>query len=156
DTGRRNFESATGELTRRGFMKSMVAGAAVVPLSAAVYYGYSSWKGNKAVRTALIGCGDEGGVLIGDHNPEFVEIVAISDLRPFNQNRIFEGEPGESPRKGLNRIYGKDTAAKIERFGHYEELLDPAVIKRLGLEAVIIAIPLHLHAEAATRCMKAG
>jgi hypothetical protein len=72
DTGRRNFEAASGELTRRGFMKSMAAGAAVVPLSAAVYYGYDSWKGNKAVKTALIGSGDEGGVLIGDHNPEFL------------------------------------------------------------------------------------
>ena len=55
DKGKRNFEQATGELTRRGFMKSMVAGAAVVPVSAAVYFGYETWKGNKAVRTALIG-----------------------------------------------------------------------------------------------------
>ena len=42
DTGRRNFEAAAGDLTRRGFMKSMAAGAAVVPLSAAVYFGYDS------------------------------------------------------------------------------------------------------------------
>lgn len=156
ETGRRNFEAAAGELTRRGFMKSMAAGAAVVPLSAAVYYGYESWKGNKAVKTAVIGTGDEGGVLVGDHNPEFLEVVAVSDIRPYNQKRIFEGEGGQSPRKGLNKIYGTETAKKIRTFGHYEELLDPSVIKSLGLEAVVIALPLHLHAEAATKCMKAG
>ncbi len=156
DTGRHNYEAATGELTRRGFMKSMVAGAAVVPLSAAVYYGYSSWKGNKPVRTALLGSGDEGGVLIGDHNPEFLEIVAVSDIRPTNQTRIFEGESGSSPRKGLNRIYGTDAAKKIKVYGHYEELLTPEAIKELGLEAVIVCLPLHLHAEASIKAMKAG
>ncbi|MFO0850612.1 MAG: Gfo/Idh/MocA family oxidoreductase [Gemmataceae bacterium] len=156
ETGRRNFESAAGELTRRGFMKSMAAGAAVVPLSAAVYFGYSSWKGNKAVKTALLGAGDEGGVLIGDHNPEFNEIVAVADLRPSNQKRIFDGEPAPSPRKGLKKIYGEESAKKIKTFGNYEELLDPAVIKSLGLEAVIIALPLHLHAEATKKCMQAG
>jgi predicted dehydrogenase len=156
ETGRRNFEATSGELTRRGFMKSMAAGAAVVPLSAAVYFGYDSWKGNKPLRTALIGCGDEGGVLVGDHNPEFNEIVAVSDLRPYNLKRIFEGEGGESPRKGLKKHYGADCEKSIKKFGHYEELLDPAVIKSLGLEAVIIVLPLHLHAEASIKFMEAG
>src|SRR5947209_14204881 len=175
DTGRRNFEQAAGELARQGQAKSLVVGGvdpkkpdrrdfikatlaagAVVPVSAAVYYGYDAWKGNKAVRTALIGCGDEGGVLIGDHNPEFNEIVAVADIRPTNQQRIFDGEPAPSPRKGLNKLYGKATADKIARFGNYEELLDPAVIKKLGLEAVIIALPLHLHDVCAAKCMDAG
>src|SRR5437899_1227719 len=110
EQGRQNFAHATGELTRRGFMKSMVAAGAVLPVSAAVYFGYQSWKGNKAVRTALIGGGDEGGVLIGEHNPEFLEIVAVADIRPYNTDRIFRGEPAPSPRKGLNTVYGKDTA----------------------------------------------
>lgn len=154
--GRTNFEQTTGELTRRGFMKSMIAAGAVVPVSAAVYFGYQSWKGNKAVRTALIGGGDEGGVLMGEHNPEFLEIVAVSDIRPYNVDRIVKGEPSPSPRKGLAGIYGKDTAAKIRKFGHYEELLQPDVINSLGLEAVVIALPLHLHAAAANAAMDAG
>src|SRR5262245_9552367 len=133
DKGKRNFEQATGDLTRRGFMKSMLAGAAVVPVSAAVYFGYETWKGNKAVKTALIGGGDEGGISVGDHNPEFMEIVAVADIRPYNMDRIFKGEP-TGPRKGLNKIYGEATAKKIEKFGHYKELLQPDVIKRLGLE----------------------
>jgi predicted dehydrogenase len=151
--GRKNFDEAAGELTRRGFMKSMVAAGAVLPLSAAVYFGYESWRGNKAVRTALIGCGDEGGVLIGDHNPEFNEIVAVCDIRPYNQKRIFTGEPN-GPRKGLNKIYGKDTAAKIAKYDDYKTLLTD--ISKLNLEAVIIAVPLHLHASMANDCMKAG
>ena len=154
ETGKKNFEQAAGELTRRGFMKSMVAGAAVVPVSAAVYFGYQSWKGNKAVRTALLGCGDEGGVLMGDHNPEFLDIVAVADVRPYNMERIFKGDTG--PRKGLNKVYGEESAKKIEKFGNYEEILQPDVIKRLGLEAVIIALPLHLHDIATAKCMEAG
>src|SRR3954469_5389471 len=117
--GKANFEQATGDLARAGKMETMVTGGekpdpqkpdrrdvlkaglaagAVVPVSAAVYYGYNSWKGNKAVKTALIGCGDEGGVLMGDHNPEFNEIVAVCDIRPTNLKLIFAGDTG--PRKG--------------------------------------------------------
>ncbi len=124
--GKANFEQAAGELARAGKMSSMVVGGtdpqhpdrrdflkaglaagAVVPVSAAVYFGYHSWKGNRAVKTALIGCGDEGGVLVGDHNPEFNEIVAVCDIRPSNLKRIFAGED-RGPRKGLNRIYGPE------------------------------------------------
>ncbi|HEY2783618.1 MAG TPA: Gfo/Idh/MocA family oxidoreductase [Fimbriiglobus sp.] len=150
--GRRNFEEATGELTRRGFMKSMVAAGAVVPLTAAVYFGYDSWRGNKAVRTALVGCGDEGGVLVGDHNPEFNEIVAVCDIRPYNMKRIFAGDTG--PRKGLNKVYGKSTAEKIAKYDDYKKLIDDS--KNLGIEAVIIATPLVLHAPMAIDFMNAG
>lgn len=153
EIGRRNFAEASGELTRRGFMKSMVAGAAIVPVSAAVYYGYDSWKGNKAVRTALIGTGDEGGVLVGDHNPAFNEIVAVCDLRPSNLDRIFAGEP-TGPRKGLNHKYGVETAKKIARYEDAKLLLSDA--KKLGLEAVIIATPLNTHDTLAKLCMDAG
>jgi predicted dehydrogenase len=171
--GKHNFDQAAGELARDGRMKSVVVGGtpdpnhpdrrdflkagiaagAVIPLSAAVYYGYDSWRGNKAVRTALIGTGDEGGVLVGDHNPEFNEIVAVCDIRPTNLKRIFDGEPS-GPRKGLNKIYGKDEAAKIEQYTDYKQLL--ADKDKLGLEAVIIATPLFTHHEMTIDCMKAG
>ncbi|HJZ58898.1 MAG TPA: Gfo/Idh/MocA family oxidoreductase [Gemmataceae bacterium] len=154
--GRENFTNATGELTRRGFMKSMVAAGAVVPVSAAVYFGYKEWTKGNPVRAALIGAGDEGGVLIGEHNPEFLQIVAVADIRPYNRERIFEGEPAPSPRKGLKRIYGVDEAKKIEQFAHYEDLLKSDVIDRLKLEAVVIALPLHLHAACAIAAMDLG
>lgn len=151
--GRKNFETAAADLSRRGFMKSMVAGAAVVPVSAAVYFGYQSWKDNKPVRTALIGCGDEGGVLIGDHNPEFNEFVAVCDVRPYNLDRIYAGEPS-GPRKGLNKIYGKQSAAKIAKYDDYKKMLADAT--KLGIEAVVVATPLILHHQMVKDCMDAG
>jgi predicted dehydrogenase len=172
--GKANFEQAAGDLAREGRMKTMVTGAAdpkhpnpdrrdvlraglaagaVVPVSAAVYFGYQEWKGNNAVKTALIGCGDEGGVLVGDHNREFNEIVAVCDIRPTNLDRIFEGEP-QGPRKGLNKLYGKDDAAKIRRYDSVDTLLADA--KKLGIEAVVIATPLMTHDAIATKCMDAG
>jgi|SRR5579883_513773 len=156
--GKKNFEQAAGDLARmkgpdrRDFIKSMAAAGAVVPLSAAAYFGYESWKGNKAVKTALIGCGDEGGVLIGDHNPEFNEVVAVCDVRPSNMKRIFAGDSG--PRKGLNKVYGESTAKRIKQYDDYKQLI--ADKDKLGLEAVIIATPLITHHEIANECMKAG
>src|SRR5262245_51207511 len=141
--GKANFDQAAGDLARAGKMNTMVTGTgestpkgdepsrrdllkaslaagAVVPVSAAVYFGYHTWKGNNAVKTALIGCGDEGGVLIGDHNPEFNEIVAVCDIRPTNLKRIYDGEKAPSPRKGLNLHYGKDSAKKIKSYDSVE------------------------------------
>src|SRR6266851_2542542 len=97
-TGKDNFARTADGLTRRGFMKTLVAGAAVAPVSAAVWFGYQSLHG-RPVKTALIGCGDEGGVLVGEHNPEYLEFTACADIRPTNLRRIFEGEAPPSPRK---------------------------------------------------------
>ena len=172
--GKSNFDQAAGDLGRAGKMKTMAVGGApidpakpdrrdflkaglaagaVVPVSAAVYYGYESWKGNKAVRTALIGTGDEGGVLIGDHNPEYNEIVAICDIRPTNRERIFKGEP-KGPRKGLNKLYGEKSAAKIGRYETLDALLSDKT--KLGLEAVVIATPLNTHDVIVKACLDAG
>jgi predicted dehydrogenase len=171
-TGKANFDQATGDLARAGKMNSMVVGGpadpknpdrrdflkagiaagAVVPVSAAVYYGYHTWKGNKAVKTALIGCGDEGGVLVGEHNPEFNEVVAVCDIRPSNLKRVFAGDTG--PRKGLNKVYGEETAKKIRSFDSLDALL--AEKGKLGLEAVVIATPLNTHDVIAKACMDAG
>src|SRR5262249_26690050 len=154
ETGKANFARASGELSRRGFMKSVVAGAAVVPVAAAAYYGYDKFvKENfKPVRAALIGAGDEGGVLVGEHNPRYLEIVAYCDIRPSNMERIFKGEPS-GPRKGLNFHYGNDCKKSIKHFQDYRDLLADS---SLGIEAVVIALPLHLHAPVAIDAMKAG
>jgi predicted dehydrogenase len=154
DLGKANFAQATGELTRRGFMKSLVAGGAVVPVAAAAYYGYDSFirEDFKPLRTALIGTGDEGGVLAGEHNPRYLEIVAVADVRPSNMERIFKGESG-GPRKGLNFHYGTNCKSQIRQFADYRDLLSDS---SLDIEAVVIALPLHLHAVASIEAMKAG
>src|SRR6266545_5243217 len=92
EIGKANFQRAVGGLaqepaaapggarpgmTRRGFMKGLLAAGAVLPVSAAAYFGYRHLHGGRPVRAGLIGAGDEGGVLIGEHNPEFVEFVAV-------------------------------------------------------------------------------
>ena len=152
-TGTDNYVRTTEGLTRRGFMQSMAAaaGGAAVAASAAVYFKYESPHG-RPVQTALIGAGDEGGVLVGEHNPEFMEFVAVCDIRPSNQKRIFEGEP-TGLRKGFKRIYGGNAEKQIHKYtGDYKEMLR----NEKDVEAVVIAAPLCWHAKMAIDAMKIG
>src|SRR5687768_4435631 len=88
--GQANFNSVAETLktnpdpkwTRRDFIKSaMMAGGVIVPVTAASYFLYDSAANGltKPVKAALIGAGDEGGVLVGEHNPKFLQIVAVCD-----------------------------------------------------------------------------
>jgi len=150
--GQANFKGASEDLSRRGFMKSLAAGAAVVPVGAAVYFGYETFHG-KPVKAALIGTGDEGGVLLGEHNKDFIEFVAACDIRPSNRKRIIEGDPKVALRKGFKKIYGEEYAQEIDQkhfYLDYREMLD----KEKDIEAVVIALPLHLHAPVAIECME--
>ncbi len=114
----------------------------------------------------MIGTGDEGSVLLGAINPEFIEVKAIADIRPYNIWRAFHGdhysEASLAARPGLMAKYGWKTEEEARRHvkvyekenGGYDELLKNA--KRDGLEAVVIALPLHLHAPAAIAAMQVG
>src|SRR5262249_57008396 len=91
--GRGTCRDVRGDRPRRGFMKSMVAaGGAVAIAGPAAFFGYQSFAG-KPVKAAIIGTGDEGTVLIGEHNPKFLEFIAVCDIRPSNQERAFEKDP---------------------------------------------------------------
>jgi predicted dehydrogenase len=61
-------------------------------------------------------------------------------------------------RPGLLRVYGwksdEEGRKNVKVYGAYEELIANA--KEDGIEAVIIALPLHLHAPVAVAAMKAG
>jgi predicted dehydrogenase len=152
ELGRVNYQAASENLSRRGFMKTVAAGAAVVPVAAAVYFGYESVHG-KPVKAALIGCGDEGGVLLGEHNPDYLEFTAACDIRPSNRKRIIEGDPKVPLRKGFTKIYGAKYAQDIDKnhfYLDYREMLD----KEKDIEAVVIALPLHLHAPVAIECLE--
>ncbi|MHB0956144.1 MAG: Gfo/Idh/MocA family oxidoreductase [Pirellulaceae bacterium] len=153
-----NYTDPRG-VSRRDFLKGVVAAGAVSGAGlGAMYFGYS--KVADPVRVGVIGTGDEGNVLIGAMNPEYVQVVAIADIRPYNIHRAFHGD-WASPvaleaRPGLMAKYGWKTQAEAEKnvtvYRHdYRELLkDPNV------EAVIIALPLHLHAQATVEAMLAG
>src|SRR5207237_5758224 len=121
--GQANFQEAVGRnLSRRDFLKGILAAGAVAPISAAAYYGYKQLEGNP-VKAGLIGAGDEGGVLVGNHNPDYLQFIAFSDIRPFNQRRIFEGDPPAnppSPRKALNAIYRRE-AKEIKSYPSYKD-----------------------------------
>jgi predicted dehydrogenase len=152
EIGKGNFNRVVGDfaVNRRDFMKGLLAAGAVLPVSAAAYYGYDSNKVGKPVKAGLIGAGDEGGVLVGEHNPKYLEFIAYSDIRPSNQERIFQGQAG-TPRKGFEKVYGKDARKNIKLYENYKELLE-----NKDIEAVVITLPLHLHAPVAIDCMKAG
>ena len=104
EVGRKNFDAASSSINRRTFIGTAAGAAAAIPLSAGVYFGYQSL-GGKPVKTAVIGCGDEGGVLVGEHNPQFVELIAACDIRPFNKKRVLNGDPKVPLRKEIGRAH---------------------------------------------------
>src|SRR5687767_47036 len=90
EIGQENYYSALS-VSRRDFLKGAIAAGAVSGAGlGAMYFGYE--KLGDPVRVAVIGTGDEGQVLIGAHNPEYVQIVAICDIRPYNVHRAFHGD----------------------------------------------------------------
>ncbi len=148
----REEQQNQGGMSRRRFMQGMIAaGAGALPLAAGAYFGYTNASfRERPVKAGLIGAGDEGGVLVGEHNPSYVEFIAYSDIRPYNQRRIFRGED-RGPRKGFNRIYGNDAESRIRLYENWRDLL-----QNPDIEMVVIALPLHLHAPVAIAAMQAG
>lgn len=163
--GTSNYYNAVGTvlpMTRRDLLKGIVASGAVSGTGlGAMYFGYE--KVNDPVRVAVIGTGDEGCVLIGGCNPEYVTVKAICDIRPYSIHRAFHGD-WSSPsalvrRPGLLRVagYPSEEAARKQvkvydatNGGIQACLADP------DIEAVIIALPLFLHAAVAAQAMQRG
>src|SRR3989304_1863765 len=104
--GRDNFQAALG-ITRRDFLATAAAG---VP-AGAFYFGYKRLEGNP-VRAGVIGCGDEGQILVTESNPDYLQFIAFSDIRPSNQKRAMDGE-GNAARVGFRKKYGEEEARKI-------------------------------------------
>jgi predicted dehydrogenase len=157
--GQANFQNAIG-VTRRDFLKTGIAAGAVSGAGlGAMYFGYQAAAGNP-LRVGFIGTGDEGNVLLGALTPSYIQVVAIADIRPYNIHRAFHGDHSSENalrvRCGLMKKYGwqsEDEArkhVKVYDQDYHELLKDPAV------EAVVIALPLHLHAPVAVEAMKAG
>src|SRR5436309_15358460 len=94
--GKQNFEEATGTIlrsTRREFLATVgiVGGTAAVAGIGAKYFNYGAKLDNR-LRVGIIGTGDEGGVLIGALNPDFIDVVAMCDIRPYSRHRAFYGD----------------------------------------------------------------
>ncbi len=155
--GQENYHDALS-VSRRDFLKGVVAAGAVSGAGlGAMYFGYQAI--SNPVRIGIIGTGDEGQVLIGGCTPEYVDVVAICDIRPYNIHRAFHGDwatpAGIAARPGLiaKYKYADEKAARehIKVVEDYKELL-----KNPDIEAVIIALPLHLHASVAIEALQAG
>lgn len=160
-TGRDNYYEAIG-VTRRDFIKGVAAAGVVSGAGlGAMYFGYG--KVNDPVRVGIIGVGDEGNVLLGACNPDYIDIKAIADIRPSSIHRAFHGDwasPASlAARPGLIKRYGYSSEAEARRNvkvydqsnGGMQALLDDP-----DIEAVIIALPLFLHAPIAIQAMKRG
>jgi predicted dehydrogenase len=156
--GKENFADAVA-ITRRDFLGGAVAaGIASGAGLGSIYFGYGKSVGDP-LRVGVLGTGDEGSVLIGAHNPDYLNVVAVADIRPYNVFRAFHGDvsspSANTARPGLMKKYKWSTEdaarEKVKVYAAYEDLLADK-----DVEAVIIALPLHLHAEAAIKAMRAG
>ncbi|HVW38890.1 MAG TPA: Gfo/Idh/MocA family oxidoreductase, partial [Pirellulales bacterium] len=158
EVGKSNFYAAIGDkLTRREFLEGSIAAGVVSGAGlGSFYFGYGKLTGDP-VRVGVIGTGDEGSVLLGAHTPDYLNVVAIADIRPYNIHRAFHGDPKAlGPRPGLMSKYGWKTEdearkhVKVYDQDYHDLLKDPAI------EAVVIALPLHLHDVVAIEAMNAG
>ncbi len=156
--GKENFTDAVN-ITRRDFLTGTVAAGIATGVGlGSIYFGYGKSVGDP-LRVGVLGTGDEGSVLLGAHNPDYLNVVAIADIRPYNIFRAFHGDVSSpaayAARSGLMSKYkwtSEDEARKqVKVYAAYEELLADD-----DIEAVVIALPLHLHSVAAIKAMRAG
>lgn len=148
EIGKDNFNEAVA-FTRRDLLKTAAVGGMGL---GALYFSYEKLNGSP-VKTAFIGCGDEANVLITEHPADFMDIVAVADPRPANIERTFKGSHPEV-RIGLVKKLGQAKASEIKVYGDHEALLKDK--DALGLEMVVIAVPLSQHAPIAIACLEAG
>lgn len=161
--GKENFLEALGTTRRDFLMGTIVGGATTAASIGSMYYGYGA-KIEDPLRVGIIGTGDEGSVLIGALNPEYVDVVAIADIRPYNIHRAFHGDyssdNAKRVRPGLLKVYEdvhgwKDQTEAEQHIKVYRDKYEELLADE-NVEAVIIALPLWLHHEAAIKAMRAG
>ncbi len=161
EVGRDNYFSAVSthdQMHRRDFLvRSFAAGGVTAAGVGAMYYGYS--RPNRRVRVCVIGTGDEGGVLLGAINPDYVDVTSICDIRPSSIHRAFHGDwttdNTAKVRPGLLEVYGWNSETEAKR--NVKVYTDwQAAVADPDIDGVIIATPLFLHAPIAIAAMQNG
>jgi predicted dehydrogenase len=123
-------------LGRRNFLKAVAGVPAVIGLGAAAVIKGPVRGG--PVRLGFIGLGGEGRVLLEQADPAYAQVVAICDINPDQLGRADQ----------VLVKTGRPAAA------HHTEWRE--MIASEPLEAVVIAVPLWLHAQMTTACLDAG
>jgi predicted dehydrogenase len=170
ELGKENFAAAIGSKGgRREFlMKAIRQG--LTPRSGLGGYYFNYKKPEKPLAVGLLGAGEQGRRLIAAINPDYIAVKAVADLRPSSLDPAIAGDlvpptpadlkknPEAKPTRksgtGLVGIYKNSKPEDFKKYADYEELLKKA--KDDKLEAVIIALPSHLHAPAALAALDAG
>ena len=113
------------EEQRRIGRRNFIRAVATIPPTGALL-----WQARRMrpVRTAIVGCGGQGGVLIENAPTSHMQLVAMCDISPDN----FE--------KGLNKIRTIHDP-KAQGYTNFDQMLE-----RRDIEAVLIAAPLWMHA----------
>ena len=89
------------------------------------------------MRVGVIGLGGEGRVLLAQTDPAYAEVVAICDINPAQLAKSDE-------------VLAKTNRPPARHYANWQEM-----VQKERLEAVIIAVPLWLHAEITVGCLDA-
>ncbi len=135
-----------GDVSRRDFLKAAAAGRSDL---GAAYFGYKKLEGDR-VRVGFIGTGDEGNILLTQHPPEYMNIVARGRHSPLEPAAGLRRRRQRRPH-GPDPQAGRSTASKIKVYNDHRELLADK-----SIEAVVIAVPLNRHAPLAMEALNAG
>ncbi len=152
--GVENFQSAVGSkpIRREVITKALRQGLSPRHGLEPLHFQYAT-KLEKPLVVGVLGTGRQGTRLLAAVNPAFITVKAIADLRPTNI-----GKGLEALRKGAFKSKGWEKADDVKKdvkvYEGFDKLLEAA--KGDGLEAVIIALPSHLHAPAALAALDAG
>jgi predicted dehydrogenase len=137
------------DINRRNFLKASTAIGAGIALGPQILKaqekGAAAAGGkNGEINVAIIGCGQEGRVLMSSAMKDCmpgVRFKAVCDISPYNLKYM---------KNLLTKVHKHDV--KEHAYEDYKEML----AKEKDIQAVIVATPDWMHAEHAIACMKAG
>ncbi len=121
---------------RRNFLKVLAGTPALAALGAA-----TALKGpvrGGPVRLGFIGVGGEGRVLLEQTDPAFGEVRALCDVNPSQLEKA-------------DAVLTKTNRPPARHYAEWKEML-----QKEDLEAVVIAVPLWMHADITVGCLEAG
>jgi predicted dehydrogenase len=121
---------------RRNFLKTIAGVPAVAALGAAALT-KGPVKGGQ-VRVGFIGVGGQGRALLSRVDPNFVDVVAMTDIRPDSL-------------AAADAVLKKGGRPSAKHYVEYKDMLEHE-----DIEAVITAPPLWMHADIVTACLDAG